>query len=243
MNVATELLHIIPDVKNSPAQMFSSRYTLEVLNVIKTLVGEKGTAAVLRAAGLLDALPSKLSMQHENNIPYVYLANLFRTLDLIYGPRGGRSLAYQAGKLSFDPAFGALNIVIEARIKQENLYRGAEKLEAALCTLAEVAAHSSAQHITLADYTDHFRFTVGNCPICSVPMQRELPVCYFMVGFLRGGLQSLMGVNDFPVQETECMATGDPACVFTIRKKRYTPNEVGNGLTGFLSLPENLHEL
>jgi hypothetical protein len=76
-----------------------------------------------------------------------------------------------------------------------------------------------------------------------VPMQRELPVCYFMVGFLRGGLQSLMGVNDFPVQETECMATGDPACVFTIRKKRYTPNEVGNGLTGFLSLPENLHKL
>ena len=242
MVVATELLHISPDVKKSPAQMFSNRYMVEILNALKSLVGEKGITAVLRAAGLLESLPSKLNMQHENNIPYVYLANLFRTLDVIYGPRGARSLAYQAGKLSFDPAFGELDIIKETESKLENLFRGNEKLETALCTLAEITAKSSAQHVTLADYTDHFRFTIGNCPICSVPIQHELPVCYFTVGFLRGGLQSLLGVNDYPVHETECVATGDPACVFTIRKKRFTTNEVGNGLTGFLSLPENLRE-
>ena len=242
MVVATELLHISPDTKTNPAQMFSNRYTLEVLNVLKSLVGEKGIAAVLRAAGLLESLPPKLNMQHENNIPYIYLANLFRTLDVIYGPRGARSLAYQAGKLSFEPAFGMLALVKESRDKQANLFRGAEKLEEALCTLAEIAARSSAQHITLADYSDHFRFIIGNCPICSVPIRHDLPVCYFTVGFLRGGLQNLLGVNDYPVQETECVATGDPACVFTIRKKRFTPNEVGNGLTGFLSLPDNLRD-
>ena len=242
MIVDEQLIHVTRDVKKEHAQMYSSRYTLEILNVINTLVGEKGTAALLRAAGLLENLPPKLNKKHENTIPYVYLANLFRTMDIIYGPRGTRSIAYQAGKLSFDPAFGDLKIVAQTRSKLETQFREAEKLETALCTLAELSAQSSDQHITLADYTDHFRFTVGNCPICSVPMQQELPVCYFTVGFLRGGLQSLLNNNDYPVQETECIAKGDPACVFTIRKKRYTTAEVGNGLTGFLSLPENLRE-
>ncbi|MBI9051582.1 MAG: hypothetical protein JEZ00_19315 [Anaerolineaceae bacterium] len=237
-----QLIHVTPELKKEPTQLYSSRYTLEILNVINSLVGEKGAAALLRAAGLLDALPPKLNNKHENTIPYIYLANLFRTLDIIYGSRGARSIAYQAGKLSFEPAFGKLKIITETKAKLENQFRGAEKLETALCTLAEISAQSSDQHITLADYTDHFRFTVGNCPICSVPLQNELPVCYFTVGFIRGGLQNLLGVNDYPVQETECIASGDPACVFTIRKKRFTTTEVGSGLTGFLTLPEHLHE-
>lgn len=242
MIVDEQLIHVTADVKKEQTQMYSSRYTLEILNVINTLVGEKGTAALLRAAGLLEALPPKLSQKHENTIPYVYLANLFRTMDMIYGPRGARSIAYQAGKLSFDPAFGNLKIREETRKKLEKQFREAEKLETALCTLAELSAQSSDQHITLTDYTDHFRFTVGNCPICSVPMQQELPICYFTVGFIRGGLQSLLNNNDYPVQETECIAKGDPACVFTIRKKRYTTSEVGNGMTGFLTLPDHLRE-
>jgi predicted hydrocarbon binding protein len=242
MIVGEQLIHVTSDVKKEHAQMYSSRYTLEILNVINMMVGEKGTAALLRAAGLLESLPPKLNKKHENTIPYVYLANLFRTMDVIYGLRGARSIAYQAGKLSFLPAFGDSQIVAQTRTKLENQFREAEKLETALCTLAELSAQSSDQHITLADYTDHFRFTVGNCPICSVPMQQELPICYFTVGFIRGGLQSLLNNNDYPVQETECIAKGDPACVFTIRKKRYTTSEVGNGMTGFLSLPENLRE-
>jgi len=242
MIVDAQLIHVTPEVNTSPAQKFSSRYTLEILNVINSLVGEKGAAALLRAAGLLEKLPPKLSHRHENTIPYVYLANLFRSLDFIYGPRGARSIAYQVGKLSFAPAFGSFDIVSNTRAKQEKLFSTAEKLEVALCALAEISAQSSDQHIVLADHTDHFRFTVGNCPICSVPMNVDLPVCYFNVGYLRGGLQSILGSNDFPIQETECMAKGDPACVFTIRKKRFTINEIGNGLTGFLSLPEHLRE-
>jgi predicted hydrocarbon binding protein len=242
MIVDEQLIHVTRDVKKENTQMYSSRYMLEILNVINTLVGEKGTAALLRAAGLLESLPPKLTKKHENTIPYVYMANLFRTMDVIYGNRGARSIAYQAGKLSFDPAFGKLKIMEETRSKLENQFREAEKLETALCTLAEISAQTSDQHITLADYTDHFRFTVGNCPICSVPTQNELPICYFTVGYIRGGLQNLLNNNDYPVQETECIAKGDPACVFTIRKKRYTTSEVGDGMTGFLSLPEHLKE-
>ena len=242
MIVDEQLIHVTRGVKKEQTQMYSSKYTLEILNVINMLVGEKGTSALLRAAGLLESLPPKLSNKHENTIPYIYLANLFRTMDIIYGSRGARSIAYQAGKLSFDPAFGNLKIIAATRNKLEKQFREAEKLETALCTLAELAAQSSDQHISLADHTDHFRFTVGNCPICSVPTQNELPICYFTVGFIRGGLQNLLNNNNYPVQETECIAKGDPACVFTIRKKRFTTSEVGNGLTGFLTLPENLQE-
>jgi predicted hydrocarbon binding protein len=242
MIVNAQLIHATPQLNTSPAQKFSSRYTLEMLNVINSLVGPKGASALLRAAGLLENLPPKLNQRHENTIPYVYLANLFRTLDFIYGPRGARSIAYQVGKQSFEPAFGAFDLVAHTRSNQGKLFSTAEKLEAALCALAEISAQSSDQHIVLADHTDHFRFTVGNCPICSVPMNVDLPICYFTVGYLRGGLQSILGMNDFPIQEIECVAKGDPACVFTIRKKRFTTNEIGSGLTGFLSLPEHLRE-
>jgi predicted hydrocarbon binding protein len=47
----------------------------------------------------------------------------------------------------------------------------------------------------------------------------DKPACFIAVGLLQEGLKWVSGGNEFRVNESKCIALGDPACEFIIQKE------------------------
>jgi len=68
------------------------------------------------------------------------------------------------------------------------------------------------------DRGNHFAYIIEVCPVC-YGRHAERPICYAALGLLREGLKWASGGKEFKVEETLCMAKGDPVCEFIIPKE------------------------
>lgn len=196
---------------------FPNRISRILLLAVVDVLGKNGSSAVLTTARLTHYIDQYPPPDFEPGLTFKEAGRLFEAIESIYGVRGGRQLAREAGRESFkywiegfggvigfaDVALRVLPLALRARIGIE--------------VLAEIFNRYTDQPVTLGEGSDSYFFTLESCGFCT-GRHTEDPACYFPIGVLEESLFWVSRGRRFAVEETTCMACGDPVCTLYIGK-------------------------
>jgi predicted ArsR family transcriptional regulator len=191
-----------------------------ILEGMEEIMGRGGVSAVLSMARLSSFRAQLQPNDLEFQIPYQTISRIQQTLEKKYGERSGQGLALRVGQATFRYSFrefadqaGMNQLSFRLLPPQQKIQQGAGKL-------AEMLSQLYAQNIRVEDQGDSLRWIVDHCPYCW-HRHAESPVCHLGAGFLQEFLFWASGGHFYHVVETECIAMGAPACVYTIDKKHF----------------------
>jgi predicted hydrocarbon binding protein len=158
--------------------------------------------------------PNNLNRQFD----FADFASLDRALDDMVGPRGGRALSLRAGQAVFSQGLqGFASFVGMADLAFRLLPLGT-KLKVGLKAMAEVFTKFSDQKSSVIEKEDRYLYVIERCPVCW-GRHAEKPICHVATGLLQEGVKWVSGGKIYKIQETLCIAKGDPTCTFEIAKQ------------------------
>jgi predicted hydrocarbon binding protein len=178
---------------------------------MEEVIGEMGVSEVLKQIRGKD-------WQNQPSIPYRVISSIQASLEDLYGVQSGRGVALRSGRAAF--RYGLRDFGEQAGMTTPNfrlmptrtkVLVGANMLARELCQISDQQVHIEEDRVS-------YRWIVERCPICW-GRHADQPVCHSNVGFLQEFLSWAGGGKFYPVSEIECVAKGDPACVFTIAKQ------------------------
>ncbi|MBI3361254.1 MAG: 4-vinyl reductase [Chloroflexi bacterium] len=187
------------------------------IQALEDVMGKNGLNAILNLAGLGSVVDNYPPDDLERQFDFADFSSLNGALEEMYGPRGGRGLALRAGRAAFAAAlknFGALAGAGDLAFKVLPL---SAKLKIGVPSMAKIFSQVSDQHSTVEDSDTDFIYTIHKCPSCW-GRQGDKPLCHAGAGLLLEGLKWVSGGHEFRVTETQCVAVGDPVCVYLIQK-------------------------
>ncbi|GAP15581.1 protein containg V4R domain [Longilinea arvoryzae] len=185
---------------------------------LEDVMGRNGVNAILNLANLPTMMDNLPPDNLEKEFDFADLSAVMGALEEMYGPRGGRGLALRAGRATFSDAlrnFGALAGVGDLAFKVLPLQA---KLRIGLPAMAKIFSQISDQLSTVEEKDDHFIYSIHRCPVCH-GRHSDKPDCYIAAGLLQESLKWVSGGSEFRVNESKCIAMGDPACDFIIYKE------------------------
>jgi predicted hydrocarbon binding protein len=154
----------------------------------------------------------------ERAFDFADFSSLNAALEEMYGPRGGRGLALRAGRMAFASAlrnFGALAGASDLAFK---ILPMSAKLKIGIPAMARIFSQISDQYSRVEETANEFIYTIHKCPTCW-GRRGDKPLCHAGAGLLLEGLKWVSGGHEFRVNETQCVAVGDPVCVYLIQKE------------------------
>jgi predicted hydrocarbon binding protein len=189
------------------AYSYPDRMGRILLASLEEVVGRSGLQAALHLAGLDEPSDGALSFQT--------IAALHEKLEQMYGPRGGRGLALRAGRVCFK--YGLREFGAEMGLT-ENAFRLLPmpvKLRTAAQSFADLFNKQTDQIVRIEAAEGKLIWRIERCPLCWERHAGEA-ICHLAVGLLQESLYWLSGGKIFNVQETQCVARGESACVIEI---------------------------
>jgi predicted hydrocarbon binding protein len=188
-----------------------------VLLALEEILGGTGVNTALNRASLSDFIGNYPPDNQNLEFPFQSLSRLQSVLDDMYGPRGGRGVAlrtgracFQYGLREFGPLFGLTDLTFRLLPLQTKLKMGAN-------AFADIFNKYSDQRVRLEDKDGSILWYIERCPLCW-ERQVDSPSCHMAVGVLQEALYWVSGGKYFNVEETYCIARGDPACTIVIDK-------------------------
>lgn len=197
---------------------FTNRFALMMLEALEEITGNNGMNAILNLAnlpGLINNFPAD-NLAKEFN--FADFSAINQAIEEMYGPRGGRGLAMQAGRATFDRAiknFGALAGTSDDEFKE---LPTKVKVHIGLTAMAKIFTQLSDQDSSVDEHDDDLSYTIYHCPNCWSRTTQDKPICFMIVGLLQEALIWFSGGNEFRVNESKCIAMGDDVCEFVIQK-------------------------
>ncbi|MCA1954997.1 MAG: 4-vinyl reductase [Anaerolinea sp.] len=188
------------------------------LLALEEVMGKNGVNAIFNLAGLPNLIDNLPPNNLDREFDFADFSAVQGALEEMYGPRGGRGLALRAGRATFDDAlknFGALAGVGDMAFKVLPLQA---KMRIGLPAMAKIFTQTSDQLSTVEEKDDHFVYTIHRCPVCW-GRKVDKPACFVAVGLLQASLKWVSGGNEFRVNESRCIAVGDPVCEFIVYKE------------------------
>ncbi len=198
---------------------YPNKFGLIILKSLEEVMGRNGLNAILNLAGLSQYIENYPPDNLEKQFDFAEVAALGIALEEMYGPRGGRGLALRAGRATFADAlknFGALAGVADLAFVVLPLQA---KLRIGIPAMAKIFSQLSDQETTVEERETEFIYTIHKCPVCWGRRGADHPVCFIAVGLLQEGLKWVSGGHEFRVNESKCVAMGDPVCEFVIQKE------------------------
>lgn len=189
-----------------------------MLTSLEEVMGRNGLNALLNLIELPQYIQNAPPDNLEREFDFAHISNINRGLEEIYGPRGGRGLALRSGRAIFSRGlrqFGALAGVSDLAFKVLPLKT---KLKIGIPAVARIFTQFSDQTSHVEEKDDHFLYTIDRCSMCW-GQQSDRAICYIAVGILQETLRWVSGGLEFRVDEIQCHAAGDEACVFKIDKE------------------------
>jgi predicted hydrocarbon binding protein len=198
---------------------YPSKFGLIMIKALEDVMGKNGLNAILNLAGLNSYIDNYPPDNLEKSFDFADVSSINIALEEMYGPRGGRGLALRAGRSTFADAlknFGALAGAGDLAFKVLPLQA---KMRIGIPAMAKIFTQVSDQHSTVEEHENEFVYTIHKCPVCWGRSGVDKPACFIAVGLLQEGLKWVSGGNEFRVNESKCIALGDPVCEFIIQKE------------------------
>lgn len=198
---------------------YPNRFGLIILEALEDVMGKNGLNAILNLAHLSELIDNYPPANLERQFDFAYLSMLGIGLEEMYGPRGGHGLSERAGRTTFADAlrnFGAMAGASDLAFKVLPLQT---KLRLGLPAMAKIFSQISDQHSTVEEKEGVFHYVIHRCPVCWGRSGEPRPVCGIATGLLKESLKWVSGGNEFRVDESECIASGDEVCRFVVQKQ------------------------
>ena len=135
---------------------YANKFGLIMLKALEDVMGKNGVNAILNMAHLPELIdhypPGNLSKEFD----FAYVSAINASLEVMYGPRGGRGLAQRVGRSTFDDAlknFGALAGASDLAFKLLPLKT---KMRIGLPAMARIFTQVSDQHSTVKEQEQEF---------------------------------------------------------------------------------------
>jgi len=189
-----------------------------VLQAMEEVLSFAGLSAVLNLANLHHRINEYPPNTLEREFSFNELSRILTTIETLYGARAGRGLALRTGRVcfryglrEFGPLVGSADIGFRLLPLDAKLRTGAN-------LLVDIFNNYTDQKVRIEEREDAFLWHIERCPVC---WQRhsESPVCHLAIGVLQEALYWVSGGRYFNVEETHCIAKGDPTCTIVIEKQ------------------------
>lgn len=197
---------------------YSNKIALLTILAFENVLGKNGVNAILNLASQRELIGNFPPNNFDRQFDFSDFSMLNSALEEIYGPRGGRGLALQAGRATFDGGlnnFGALSGVGDPSFKVLPLQ---VKLRIGLPAMAKIFSQTSDQYSTVEEHETEFIYTIHRCPVCHGRHDLDKPVCFIALGIVLAALKWVSGGQELRAQESHCIAMGDKVCDFIIYK-------------------------
>ena len=196
---------------------YPNRLGRTMLIAMEEIIGRNGVNAVLNQANLRHLINNYPPDNMDRAVSFGLLSQILVTLESLYGPRAGQGLALRTGRAcfkhglrDFGPELGFTDLAFRLLPLESKLRTGAGILE-------EIFNRYTDQKMVVDEDAEHFFLKMKPCPLCW-GRQEEGPVCHLGVGLLQEALYWVSGGRFYNVEETECIARGDPACIIVTDK-------------------------
>ena len=186
-----------------------------ILESMEEVVGRNGLNAVLNLAGLGELIGNYPPSDKKPEFSFETVSALMDKLELAYGPRGGRGLAVRIGRTTFKYGmreFGPQMGLTETAFRLLPL---GTKLRMGGQALADVFNKETDQRVRIEERDGKLIWHIERCPLCWGRHTSDV-VCHLAVGLLQESLYWVSGGKIFDVEETLCIARGDPTCTIEI---------------------------
>lgn len=185
---------------------------------LEEVMGKNGINAILHMAKLSHFIDNYPPDDLKLGFDFADFGALNQALEDMYGPRGARGLGLRMGRAAFAHVirdFGPMVGMADLAFKVLPL---STKLKVGIRAMAETFSKVSDQTSRVEEDGEKFIYIIERCPVCW-GRKTDRPVCFQAVGILQEGLRWVSGGKDFRVEETLCVAQGDPTCTFVIDKE------------------------
>ena len=188
------------------------------LIALEEVMGKNGINAILNMAKLGHFIDDYPPDNLKREFDFADFGALNQALEDMYGPRGARGLSLRMGRAAFAHVirdFGSMVGMADLAFKVLPLRT---KLKVGVIAMAETFSKISDQTTRVEEDKEKFIYSIERCPVCW-GRKTAKPVCFQAIGLLQEGLRWVSGGKNFRVEETLCIAKGDPTCTFFIEKE------------------------
>lgn len=202
-------------MKQDTVYCYPNRMGRIVLESMEEVVGKNGLNHVLNLMGRGDLIGNYPPFDSKMDVSFATIGGLMTQLENAYGPRGGRGLATRAGRVAFKYGIREFGQQIGLMETAFRLLPLNAKIRMGGQALAELFNNETDQRVTIKEGEGKLLWVIERCPLCW-ERHAEDAVCHLAVGLLQESLYWLSGGKIFNVEETLCIAKGDPACTIEI---------------------------
>jgi predicted hydrocarbon binding protein len=188
-----------------------------ILLGMEEVMGRNGVDAVLRLAAFESLLKNDPPARAERVFSFEEVSLLQSTLEQAYGPHGGRGLALRVGRACFKYGLKEYGSILGLTEMAFRLLPLPTKLHTGAKAFADLFNKHTDQRVRVDETENQILWHIDKCPLCW-ERHAEEPICHLAVGLLQESLYWLSGGKVFNVEETACIARGDPACTILIDK-------------------------
>jgi predicted hydrocarbon binding protein len=189
-----------------------------VLQAMEEVMGRAGFQTILNLASYPQFLEVYSSPPADLAFPFEAVSALNVALEQAYGPRGGRGLALRIGRATFVYGLREYGSQLGLMETAFRLLPLPTKLHVGARSFADLFNQHTDQVVRIEETEEHIFWHIERCPLCW-GRKTEEPVCHLAVGLLQESLYWVSGGKIFNVEETHCIARGDPACTIRIEKQ------------------------
>jgi predicted hydrocarbon binding protein len=207
----------MPDEGQEDHYYWPNKMGRMLLLALEDVMGRNGVNAVLNLAQLRHRVNYYPPNNLELGFSFREMSNIMQALEDMYGPRGGRNLAIRMGRAGFKYGlrdFGSLLGLADLAFRLLPL---GMKLKVGLNAMADTFNNFTDQRVRVEEEIDRFFYTIDRCPVCW-QRRSSSPCCHAATGLLQEMVTWISNGKTFNVEETSCIATGDPSCTFIIDK-------------------------
>ena len=202
----------------SEAFFYPQRMGRIILQAMEEVIGRTGVSTILDLASQAQLIENYPPDAAERSFPFEAVSGLQTALEQAYGPRGGRGVALRTGRASFNYGLREYGSQLGLTETAFRLLPLPTKLHIGARSFAELFNRHTDQVVHVEDSPAYIWWHIERCPLCW-GRHAEGPVCHLAAGLLQESLYWLSGGKIFDVEETQCVAGGDPDCTFRIDKQ------------------------
>ena len=202
----------------SPAYHLPNKMGRIIILGMEEILGRDGLDAVLNMSGLPGWSEGYPPDDMRLEFPFADLSTLQAALDKLYGPRSGHGVALRSGRAGFKFGLREFGGQLGMNEVSFRLLPMSEKLPQGAELFAGLFNQFSDQRVRVETCDTHILWHIERCPVCWGRQSQE-PLCHLSVGLLQEALYWVSGGKFFTVEETACIARGDPACTIAIDRQ------------------------
>lgn len=204
---------------NSSAPTFNctNRMGRIILLGMEEIIGHNQVCTVLNQASLAEVIQPDPPCNPEVDFSFDKIPQLQATLENVYGLAAGRGLAVRSGRACFKHILREFGAEMGLMGLDYRLLSLPTRLKVGSQSLAALFNRQTGQHVELALDDEYIHWNIEPCLVCG-EKRTETSACQLTIGLLQEAMYWVGAGKIFQVEETLCIARGDPQCTLRVRK-------------------------